>query len=98
LHDVGKGITPQDHVGSGVEALRGAVTERTLWLIEHHMDLCSSPRYRRPVESTVDGWKEDLKALREIDDAGRVPGIPASSIDEALAYLRSLDRETFLEE
>jgi HD domain len=39
LHDVGKGIDPQDHVRAAVLALRGAVTERTLWLIEHHMDL-----------------------------------------------------------
>ena len=39
LHDVGKAIDPHNHIGAGVEALRGAVTERTLWLIEHHMDL-----------------------------------------------------------
>ncbi len=39
LHDVGKAIDPQDHVRAGVESLRGAVTDRTLWLIEHHMDL-----------------------------------------------------------
>src|SRR5207245_9499491 len=38
LHDVGKAVDPQDHVTAGVEALRGSVTERTLWLIEHHMD------------------------------------------------------------
>ena len=44
LHDVGKAIDPQDHVRAGVESLRGAVTERTLWLIEHHMDLLAAPR------------------------------------------------------
>ena len=35
----------RDHVAAGVDALRGSVTERTLWLIEHHMDL--SPRRER---------------------------------------------------
>ena len=44
LHDVGLAIDPQNHVAAGVEALRGAVTERTLWLIEHHMDLSPPPR------------------------------------------------------
>src|SRR3954451_23805636 len=39
LHDVGKAIDPQDHVNAAVNALRGALTERTAWLIEHHMDL-----------------------------------------------------------
>jgi hypothetical protein len=38
LHNVGKAIDSHDHVAAGLEALRGAVTERTLWLIEHHMD------------------------------------------------------------
>src|SRR5207244_1263225 len=51
LHDVGKAVDPQDHVTAGVEALRGSVTERTLWLIEHHMDRLAdrslSPRTRR---------------------------------------------------
>ena len=42
LHDVGKALDPQDHCAAGAEALRGAVTERTLWLIEHHMDLMPS--------------------------------------------------------
>src|SRR5262249_6124191 len=37
LHDVGMAIDPQDHVQAAVEALRGTVTDRTLWLIEHHM-------------------------------------------------------------
>ena len=77
LHDVGKAIDPQDHVAAGVEALRGAVTERTLWLIEHHMDLLSGrekplpARLKRELESSE--YFEDLKLLRELDDAGRVP-------------------------
>jgi len=37
LHDVGKAIDPTDHVGAGLEALDGFITERTAWIIEHHM-------------------------------------------------------------
>ena len=38
LHDVGKGIDKDDHVGSGLEALEGFISPRTAWLIEHHME------------------------------------------------------------
>jgi len=102
LHDVGKAIDPQDHSASGVHALRGTVTERTLWLIEHHTDLLSSrerpipPRLKRELEASE--YFEDLKLLRELDDAGRVPGMQVATIDEALAYLLNLDKEAYLEE
>ena len=39
LHDVGKAVDALNHAEAGAEAVRGAVTERTLWLIAHHMDL-----------------------------------------------------------
>jgi hypothetical protein len=100
LHDVGKAIDPQDHVAAGVDALRGSVTERTLWLIEHHMDMLAlrdrslGPRARRELESSE--YFEDLKLLRDLDDAGRVPGIAVESIDEALAYLKGLEQESYL--
>ena len=38
LHDVGKAIDPQDHVAAGLEALGEFITERTGWLIAHHME------------------------------------------------------------
>jgi hypothetical protein len=101
LHDVGKSIDPQDHVAAGVEALRGSVTERTLWLIEHHMDLLAArdrplnPRWKRELEAS--GYFEDLKLLRDLDDAGRVPGQPVESVDEVLAYLKGLEDESYLE-
>jgi hypothetical protein len=101
LHDVGKAIDPLNHVAAGVEALRGAVTERTLWLIEHHMDLLAardrtlSPRLRRELEASESF--EDLKLLRDLDDAGRVPGQAVESIDEALAYLEGLEQERYLD-
>jgi len=102
LHDVGKAIDPQNHVRAGVESLRGAVTERTLWLIEHHMDLVAmrdrgiSQRLRRELEGSE--YYEDLKLLRELDDAGRVPGQVVESLDEALTYIQGLETESYLEE
>ena len=36
---------------------------------------------------------EDLMLLRECDDAGRVPGAVVGSVDEALDYLRQLQRD-----
>ena len=101
LHDVGKAIEPQNHVVAGVEALRGSVTERTLWLIEHHMDLLAgrerplSPKLKRELETSE--YYEDLKLLRALDDAGRVPGQPVDSLEEVLAYIRGLENESYLE-
>ncbi|MHB1557549.1 MAG: HD domain-containing protein [Isosphaeraceae bacterium] len=100
LHDVGKAIDPSEHVGAGVESLRGAVTPRTLWLIEHHMDLLATRerpiggRLRREMEESE--WFDDLKLLRELDDAGRVPGQPVGTLDEALAYIKGLETESYL--
>src|SRR5216683_1096657 len=37
LHDIGKGLDPSDHVKAGLGALDGVITERTRFLIEHHM-------------------------------------------------------------
>jgi len=101
LHDVGKAIDPHNHVAAGLEALRGAVTDRTLWLIEHHMDLLNSrdrplaPKLKRELEASEN--YEDLKLLRALDDAGRVPGQPVESIDEVLAYIKGLEDESYLE-
>jgi hypothetical protein len=102
LHDVGKAIDLQDHARAGVHALRGAVTARTLWLIEHHMDLLPSrerlltARQRRELESSE--YFEDLRLLRELDDAGRVAGVVVEPLGDVLAYLRGLEHEAYLDE
>ena len=81
--------------------MRGAVTERTLWLIAHHMDLLVSrertlhARLRRVLEASE--YLEDLKLLREVDDAGRVPGMVVETLDEVLAYVKGLEHEAYLE-
>ncbi len=96
LHDVGKGIDPTDHVAAGLEALEGIITERTAWLIEHHMTA------HTVADGTI-GWRKlrrlkacesygELVLLGECDRAGRQPGIEASDLDQAIAYLRDLSR------
>jgi hypothetical protein len=102
LHDVGKAIDPHNHVAAGLEALRGTLTERTEWLIAHHMDLLArpdrpvNPRVRKALEAS--DYFDDLVLLRDVDEAGRVPGVAVGSIDQALDYLRGLEAEAYLDE
>src|SRR5262245_3262117 len=97
LHDVGKGIDPYDHVAAGLEALDGLITERTAFLIENHMLAQEykagtlGHRQRKRLEESPDF--EDLMLLREVDDRGRVPGAVVPTVDEALDYLKELDRQ-----
>jgi len=83
-------------VSAALQALDGLITPRTAWLIEHHMlaqeyragtlghrmkgKLASSPEF------------EDLLLLRDLDDRGREPGAVVGTVDEALEYLRDLER------
>jgi hypothetical protein len=96
LHDIGKGIDPQDHVGSGLEALAGFITERTAWLIEHHMiaqqalDRTLGARAHRRLRESES--YEELLTLAECDRAGRVPGAQAPELEEALEYVRELSQ------
>jgi hypothetical protein len=96
LHDVGKAIEPGDHVAAAIETLRGAVTERTLWLIAHHHDLDSGPGAERPAGPP--GWLDDLRLLRDLDRAGREPGRHVDGLDAALEYLKSIEREEYLDD
>jgi hypothetical protein len=97
LHDVGKGIDRYDHVRAGLEALDGLITERTAWLIENHMLALEykagtlGHRARKKLEESDDF--EDLMLLRDLDTKGRVPGAPVCTVDEALDYLKELDRQ-----
>jgi predicted nucleotidyltransferase len=96
LHDVGKGLDPSDHVGAALQALDGLITERTRFLIEHHMHAHDyragklGARLRRALEASPDF--EDLLLLEECDAGGRVPGAVVGTVDEALDYLRELER------
>jgi hypothetical protein len=94
LHDVGKAIDASRHVEAGLEALEGLVTERTAWLIEHHMlvhaieDGTLGRRALRRLRES-DNY-DDLLLLGKCDRAGRQAGVEAPELDEALDYLREL--------
>jgi len=96
LHDVGKGLDPSDHVAAGLAALDGVVTERTRFFIEHHMEAHDyqtgklPAKKRQELESNPDF--NDLMLLRRLDDEGRVPGAPVGTVDEALDFLKALER------
>jgi predicted HD phosphohydrolase/predicted nucleotidyltransferase len=96
LHDVGKGIDPADHVGAALSALDGLITERTRFFIAHHMDAHDLRTGKLPAELRQELKAspdfEDLMLLRQLDDAGRVPGAIVGTLDEALEYLRELER------
>jgi hypothetical protein len=94
LHDVGKAIDATDHVAVGLEALDGFISDRTAWLIEHHMlahelagGTLGARARRRLAESE---HYDDLILLGECDRQGRQPGAAAPELDEALEYLREL--------
>jgi hypothetical protein len=97
LHDVGKGIDPADHVEAGLSVLDGLITDRTRFLIAHHMDALAykagklGAERRRELEASEDF--EDLMLLRELDTQGRVPGVVVGTVDEAIDYLRALAQE-----
>lgn len=96
VHDVGKAIDPFDHVVAGLDALEDSISERTAWLVEHHMlahgiaDQSLGRRAHRRLRESE--HYDDLVLLGECDRAGRVPGVEAPELDEAIRYLRDLNR------
>ncbi len=94
LHDIGKGIDAADHVGSGLEALTGCITNRTAWLIKHHMDAQAlrdgtlGARARKRLQQSENF--EDLQLLCECDRGGRVAGVDVPDVEDALDYIREL--------
>ena len=95
LHDIGKGIDPYDHVEAGLQALDGLITERTYWLIEHHMLALDYAKgtlgHKGKLCLEASEHFEDLMLLRQCDNAGRVPGAIVGTVDEALATIRELE-------
>ncbi len=96
LHDVGKGLDRSNHVDAALSALDGLITERTRFFIAHHMDAHEyragklGAKLRRELEASPDF--DDLMLLRQLDDAGRVRGTVVGTVDEALDYLKELER------
>jgi hypothetical protein len=97
LHDVGKAIDRHNHVAAGLEALTGAISERTYWLIENHSNAMAfgegtlGIRHRRRLEAAESF--DELMTLADCDRRGRAVGMAVPEVDEALAYLRKLAAE-----
>jgi predicted HD phosphohydrolase len=98
LHDVSKAIDPSDHVSAALQAIEGSVSERTAWLIEHHME---GQRYRdntlgarARIRLRNSEWFDDLMLLNELDRRGRVRGAIVCELEEAFDYIRELDQES----
>ncbi len=97
LHDVGKAIDPHHHVEAGLEALEGVITERTEFLIAHHMEALALESgtlgacARRRLTSSED--YDDLMLLRELDSKGRARGVDVPEVEEALDFIRALAEE-----
>ena len=95
VHEVGRAIDRGDPVAAGIEALGDLVTPRTRWLVESleaahaHADGTLGLRARHRLEAHPDFL--DAILLAEADRRGRVRGYDAASLDEAIAFLRSLD-------
>jgi predicted HD phosphohydrolase len=94
LHDIGKGIDSNDHVVAGLETLHGFISERTAWLIEHHMDVhrivdgtIGSRAHRRLRENPS---YDELILLGECDRHGRVPGVRTRELEEVIELIREL--------
>jgi len=96
LHDIGKAIDPANHVGAGLEALSGFISPRTWWLIEHHMhgqailDGEIGARAKRRLQENESF--EELMTLARCDRDGRQRGVMVPDLDEALDYLRDLEK------
>ncbi len=94
LHDVGKAIDRQDHIGAALAALAGYITPRTAWLIEHHSEAGAlrdgtlGVRSRRRLEESESF--EELMLLCKCDRGGRKIGVLTSDVEDALDYVRDL--------
>jgi hypothetical protein len=94
LHDVGMAVDRQNHVAAGLEMLAGAVSPRTAWLIEHHVealmlrDGALGVRFRRRLEAAEDF--DELMLLAACDRRGRAVGRDTPDVHGALQYVRQL--------
>ncbi len=97
LHDVGKAIDPSDHVQAALQALEGSITDRTTWLIAHHMEVHAlrtgtlGAKARARLQQSE--YYDDLMLLSELDRRGRVRGAAVCELEEALEFLRDLGQE-----
>lgn len=85
LHDVGKACAGRDHDRVGADLL-DSFSERTVWLVAHHLDLLRDPRATR---ARLHGTPElaDLERLRRWDLGGRLKHARVREPEEAAAIV-----------
>ena len=86
FHDVGKSIDYPNHDTVGAQELAGILNREICWLVEHHLDLLTSPAKTR---RRLKGSKQlaYLEMLRRWDLQGRQVGVDVISVEKALDIL-----------
>ncbi len=94
LHDVGKAVDPRDHVAAALQLLEGYITERTAWLIEHHVTArgCLDGSIGRRARQRLQQHEsfDELMTLVACDRAGRRSGVQVGTVEQALQYIAEL--------
>lgn len=83
FHDVGKSVDSKRHAEIGAEMLLDVLPNRIVWLIEHHLDLMTSPRKTQQRLANTQRLN-DLVKLRAWDIAGRCVNASVCSPYKAL--------------
>jgi hypothetical protein len=95
LHDVAKTHSSDDATVNSQTLLKDLVTHRTLKLIQA-MELIGdgpAPTHHQMAALVGPDNLEDIRLLVDLDRLARQPGIQTSSVDQAIAALRTLDAE-----
>ena len=78
-----------------------AISERTAWLIAHHMDAQAyrdgELGHRARIRLQQSEWFDDLLLLHELDRRGRVRGAFVCELDEALDEIRGMNPDDALD-
>ena len=96
LHDVGKQIKKLHHAKESVKLIEGLVSDKTLWLVQHHMRIWSfllgeMRKYMKVQEYYNHKWLKDLIMVARWDKMGRNPNIKVEYNREVIEkQLRSL--------
>jgi hypothetical protein len=86
FHDVGKAVQGQDHDEIGADLLEGLLSDRSVWLVRHHLDLLRDARRTRQRYFDTPELL-DLERLRRWDVGGRRRDAAVLEVDDALDIL-----------
>jgi len=100
LHDVGKQITRLRHDKESVKLIEGFVSEKTLWLVKHHMRIWSfisgeMKRYQKVQDYYNHKWFKELIMLARWDKMSINPNVKVEfNRDKLLKQLKGLNEKT----